>query len=334
MPFYDAAEIATPYRAAIWLQDNHGGHEISGFEIDGRIGDAVIGGPWGDTGWQINHCGIWLYNNRGEQIVRDVYAHHHGQDGMQMFTEVRTEADNSGPMRVTNFRGEYNGRQGISLTGGSDISLVRCQLNHTGKNGVITSNPGAGLDIEAELSLIRNVTISECEFIGNYGQGLTADTGDSEGVSVSDSRFVGSTNYAVWPNKPRIRFDRCEFVGGVVRCFEDPSGTARATQFHDCLFLDDPARTPTGEVYGSRIDLGGSGGGTLFNRCTFRYTHAMQLPYSPETVRYHDCTMSQRSPERAYPAGIYSGTNRINGNVSLGSSIITGIVLLNGLRVG
>lgn len=311
LPFTDARELASPYRAAIWLQENSAGLEVTGFEIDGQINRAIIGGRWGDTGWQINHCGLWIYNNRGPHLIRDIYAHHHGQDGLVLFTEILSESSPAVPMRVENFRAEYNGRQGISLTGGKGVVIHNCKLSRTGRNGVVASNPGAGLDIEAELSLVRDVTVTDCEFVDNHGQGMVADTGNSEGIVFRNCTFVGTTNYAAWPNKPRIRFYDCTFVGAVVRCFEDPAGTDKATQFVNCRFTDDPALSPTGEVGGWRIDLGGSGGGTLFDRCSFIYRHTMQLPYSPPTVRYRDCTMVQRSSDASYPFGRYMGTTRI-----------------------
>jgi hypothetical protein len=330
MPFTDVRQLASPYRAAIWLQENSGGVEVSGFEIDGQIQRAVIGGPWGDTGWQINHCGLWIYNNRGAHLIRDIHSHHHGQDGLLLFAEIPSETTPPVPMRVENLRCDHNGRQGISLTGGKGVVIRNCKLNHTGRNGAVASNPGAGLDLEAELSLIRDVIVSDCLFDDNYGQGIVADTGDTEGVTFERCKFVGATNYAAWPNKPRFRFLDCEFVGSVTRCFEDPAGTPRATQFIGCRFFDDPSRSSTGRVYGSRIDLGGSGGGTLFDSCLFRYTHHMQLPYTPSTVRYHDCDMSQVSPEEAYPSGIYTGTTVIRGNVRLGAASYRGRLTING----
>ena len=333
LPFTDVNQLASPYRAAVWLQDNRGGVEITDLEIDGRIAKAIIGGPWGDTGWQINHCGLWLYNNRGAHLVRNVNAHHHGQDGLLLFTEIKNENDAAVPMRVEDFRAEFNGRQGLSLTGGKGVVLQRCVLSNTGRNGVVVSNPGAGLDIEAELSLIRDVTVNDCRFDNNYGQGFVADTGNSAGITFNRCIFVGATNYAVWPNKPRIRFVNCEFVGGLVKCYEDPRGTALATQFVGCRFTDDPARGASRRVYGSRIDLGGSGGGTLFDRCMFAYARGMQLPYTPQTVRYRDCRMIQRSRETAYPAGIFLGRNIITGPVRLGSSRYLGTLVVNGAAI-
>lgn len=331
-PFYDRGLRATPYQAAIRLQNNHGGVEVSGFEIDGQITQAVIGGGWGDIGWQVPHTGLWIYDNRGPHLISDIHAHHHGLDGMVLFNRIRSETDPPVPVRVERFRSEYNGRQGISLIGGRGVTFVDCRLSHTGRNGVVASNPGAGLDIEAENSLIRDVEIIGCVFDDNHGQGIVADTGDSARLSFSRCKFVGTTSHAAWPHKPFIRFQDCEFVGPITRCFEDPGGSPAATQFINCYFNDHPERSSTGRVTSGRIDLGGSGGGTLFEKCRFDYRHDMQLPYSPETVRYRDCSMRQQSPETAYPTGTYSGINEIWGPVDLGRSIIRGTVVLNGKR--
>ena len=39
------------------------------------------GGPWGDTGWQVPGVGLYLQGNSGEEIVHNVYTHHHVKDG-------------------------------------------------------------------------------------------------------------------------------------------------------------------------------------------------------------------------------------------------------------
>lgn len=332
MPFTTLRELATPYRAAIWLEGNTGGITVAGVEIDGRIDEAIIGGPWGDTGWQINHCGVWLYNNTGPHVVADIDAHGHGQDGLALYTQVLDEQARIAPITVANVRASGNGRQGISLTGGRNVLIRNCVLNGNGRAGKVASNPGAGIDLEAELSLIRDVRIVDCDMIGNSGQGLVADNGDTERIAIENCAFVGVANYALWPNKPDMTFRDCTIIGAMVRCFEDPSGR-RATRFIGCSFNDRLPAGLHGPFSSTRIDLGGSGAGTLFDRCTFDYSGPMQLPYSPASVRYNDCTLKQTAPERSYPNGIYTGDNRLDGNISIDGSRIRGRVTLNGRQM-
>lgn len=333
MPFTQQQQLASPYRAAIWLQDNVGGVTVAGVEIDGRIDDALIGGPWGDTGWQINHCGLWLYNNAGPILLADLRAHHHGQDGLLLFAELADAAAATAQVLVSNVSMTDNGRQGMSLTGGRNVVIRNGEFSRNGRTTSVVSAPGAGIDLEAELSLIRDVRIENSTFIDNSGQGLVADNGDTAGVTIDNCRFVGIRNYALWPNKPGMVFRDCEIVGAMVRCFQDPAGSPRATQFVRCNFNDRLPAGLNGRFFSTRIDLGGSGEGTLFDSCTFDYSGEMQLPYSPSTVRYRNCVMRQTATERSYPSGIYLGHNRLDGNIALGGSTILGSVVLNGQTI-
>lgn len=73
--------LATPYSYMIRIADCTGAVEVSDLEIDGSNTNLVIGGTYGDTGWQIPAIGLALFNNHGAEIVRNVYTHHHGEDG-------------------------------------------------------------------------------------------------------------------------------------------------------------------------------------------------------------------------------------------------------------
>jgi hypothetical protein len=138
----------------------------------------------------------------------------------------------------------------------------------------------------------------------------------------------------VWPNKPRFRFENCTFVGAIVHAFGD-ADPARAARFTACSFLDDPALSPTGEVYGGEnpsrpiADLPGNPN-VLFDRCKFLLTHRSVLPWTVNVVIFKDCVMSQRAPAESYPRGTFVGRNVINGNVVLYSARIRGELILNG----
>jgi hypothetical protein len=332
---YIGPGVATPYRFMIRAQECTGPVSISNIELDGNLPHLQIGGPYGDHGWQIPAVGIGLINNRGDEILENIHCHHHGQDGVSI--DGHDAAMRTLPRRlITGLRAEYNGRQGVSLVGGRGYRFEKCKFNFTGR-AVLASNPGAGVDIEAEYKLNRDFSFTDCEFIDNYGQGMVADSGDSEGATFTRCLFVGTTNWAVWPNKPRIRFHSSRFVGALVRPFGDKDPN-RATQFHNCLFLDDPKLSPTGKIY-----MGGKTNypivdtadalNVLFNRCTFRLTHNGLLPWGWNSI-YSNVRMDQRAPAEAYPKGRYLGTNVINGKVDLYGVKIEGTLTVNGKRWG
>jgi Right handed beta helix region len=328
---YVGPGVASPYQFMIKADRCTGPVSISNLEIDGNLPRLQIGGQYGDTGWQIPHCGIGLFNNRGDEIVENVHCHHHGMDG------VTIDGDDSAirplPRRlITGLVSDYNGRQGCSIVGGRGYAFSKCKFNRTGRSAV-ESNPGSGVDIEAEGKLNRDFSFTDCEFIDNAGAGMVADSGDSEGATFTRCLFVGTTMWSAWPNKPRFRFDHCRFVGTLVRAYGDKD-PQRAAQFHDCLFLDDPKLSPTGKVFlaGKEnypiVDLA-EGVNVLFDRCTFRLTHKGLLPWTWYAI-YANVRMDQAAPMEAYPKGRYLGSNVINGKVDLYGSKIEGKIALNG----
>jgi hypothetical protein len=333
LPNYKADELASPYRAMILIHDCRAAIEIRDLELDGNLPRLLIGGPYGDSGWQLPASGLWLKDNRGSEAVTNVLAHHHGQDGAIIEGDPRRSTRS----RFSRFVARYNGRQGVSLTAGRGYDFEDCDFSHTGRS-VIASAPAAGFDIEAESDKpIRDLTFARCRFVDNVGCGMVADSGDSAECRFTDCTFVGTTVWSAWPLKPFFRFAGCTFVGAVVHPFADKTDPARATQFRDCRFTDNPALSPTGKVY----EGGAKGGGpivnmaesdnVLFDRCTFDVRRAA-LPWGWRAT-YRDCVMSQRSKAPAMTKGKYLGTTTISGPVDLYGSMVVGTLIVNGRQM-
>jgi hypothetical protein len=323
-----APDLASPYFAMIDIEDCSGPIEIADLELDGNLQGAIIGGPYGDSGWQIACGGIRLRNNRSSERLLRIHSHHHCQDGLTIDGHVQR----AGEGLIEGFVSEYNARQGCSLVGGRRYAFANCRFNHTGRAGLMSA-PGAGFDIEAEDKTIRDVRFRDCEFSNNKGAGLIADSGDAEGVSVERCRFTGTTMWAAWPNKPLFRFSDCQFVGAIVSAHgnADPQ---RAARFLRCTFRDDPALSPTGQIYVAEnlltiAELPYSPN-ARFEQCRFELTHQAVLPWSQSDVIYADCTMSQKAAKQSYPRGTFIGRNRIDANVDLYSSRILGELVVNG----
>jgi len=328
LPYYGTGELASPYVAMVSVKNCSSGVTIQDLELDGNLAGLIIGGPYGDVGWQIPCYGLRLINNTNKEQVVRVHAHHHPVDGLII---------DGAPGRQTwsviqEVNSEYNGRQACSIIGGQNYSFEDCKFNHSGKGG-IASAPGAGLDIEAESSPVRNLNFSACEFVNNNGAGMVADSGDSAGASFTKCRFVGTTSWAAWPRKPQFRFDTCQFVGSICNTFgsQDP---ALAARFFNCSFCDDPKLSPTGEVYSDSYPIADLSDyvNVLFDGCRFTLTNGEVLPWSINAI-YKDVTMAQASAKQAYPRGTYLGTSRIDGNVDLNGSSILGQLTVNGALV-
>jgi hypothetical protein len=325
MPYTGTGQLASPYEGMLIVQNCSGKITISDLELDGNIQKLIIGGQYGDTGWQIPAYGLRLINNSGGELVVSVHAHHQPVDGVLIDASPTRQSQTE--LQLVN--SEYNVRQGCSVVGGSNFSFSNCKFNNSGKAGMVSA-PGAGFDIEAESSPIRNLAFAGCEFSNNTGPGLVADSGDSAGISADNCRFVGTTSWSAWPRKPNFRFSNCVFVGSICNTYGDPDAS-KAAQFQGCTFVDDPAQSPTGEVYNAASPIAdlSSYANVLFDTCTFTLAHDLVLPWSLYVI-YKDVAMSQTSSKQAYPRGTYLGVSRIDGNVDLSGSTINGDVTVNG----
>lgn len=333
MPYLRGGELATPYRSMIRVERCSGPVAITDLELDGNLERLLVGGQYGDVGWQIPAVGIHLIDNTGPENLSRIHSHHHALDGLMIDGPDRRNAVSN----LNDVVSEYNGRQGCSVLGGRGYTFTRCKFNHTGK-AKIASAPGAGVDVEAEAGKhVGDLRFVNCEFSNNVGAGVTADSGPSEGALFERCTFIGTTNWAAWPNKPRFRFIGCNFVGPIVHAFGD-ADPARACQFHDCIFRDDPALSPTGQVYGGEnssrpiADLPDNHN-VMFNHCRFLLTHQAVLPWTTNVVIFADCILSQRARAQSYPRGTFVGRNVLTGNIALYSARIRGEVILNGRRL-
>ncbi|MBH9538442.1 right-handed parallel beta-helix repeat-containing protein [Novosphingopyxis sp. YJ-S2-01] len=333
MPFLDISTIAEPYGAMIAVARSNGPIVIRNVTLDGNAGAMQIGSGYGDTGIQISGSGIFLRDNRNDEIIENVHTHDHPQDGMMIDGLDDEDLASTVVRRARNVRCENNGRQGCSLVGGRSWRFEKCAFNRTGR-AALSSAPSAGFDIEAEGGKInRGHRFVDCEFIDNAANGMVADSGDSADCHFLQCHFVGTTSWSLWSAKPYFRFQRCLIVGTAVRPFGDVD-PERATQFVECLFTDNPALSPNGKVYredrsdGPLFDLSDEQN-ILFDRCKMLCVAGAVLPWSTRAI-YRDCTMRQGFASTGYPRGTYEGRSTIVGKVALYGSNFPGSVIVNG----
>jgi hypothetical protein len=330
-PFYDANFRANAYRM-IDVRNCRASVTIRGMELDGNADKYVLGGPWGDTGRQVEAIGVMLTGNTGGVLIENVNAHDHGLDGVMVAHAHLTAKSPRYPVTLRNVTCDRNGRQGLSWVGGTQLTAIGCRFTRTGR-GRFQSAPGAGVDIEAEDSVCRNGSFVDCVFSDNVGVGFLASTGDVADIHVQRCWMIGTTSWSAWPCKPRIRFDECLFVGSLVNAFPSSDPT-QATQFHHCRFTDNPKLSPTGKAYHQFLaDLGGGSTNVLFDDCDFiAVSPAKALPWTPADTHYNNCRFRQTGKKLAYPRGVFTGTCTIqtNGGADLYGSKFRGKLTING----
>lgn len=327
-PYY-GKEVAAGYFAMVEVEGCRAAVEIADLILDGNMAEVQLGGPWGDAGFQLPGSGLIMRNNAAPWRVARVRGFHHPLDGM-----IVDEAPGSAGSAVEDCDFYENGRQGVSLVGGEAIAFARIRFRRTRRGAKVKSPPGAGLDIEGEGKDVRAPTFVDCEFSDNEGGGMIAAEGRARDARFTRCTFVGTTYWSAWPNKPGFVFDGCTFVGALANVFGSKVA-GEATRFHRCRFTDDPALSPTGQVYGRDgagkpiVDLSDSPN-VVFDACRFDLTGRTRLPWSTRAVTYNDCTFSQASPEIAYTRGTFTGSTTIAGQVTITDSLIRGRFVRNG----
>ncbi|MEO8762636.1 MAG: right-handed parallel beta-helix repeat-containing protein [Ginsengibacter sp.] len=214
--------------------ENCSGITISNISLDGNNQNIILGGIYGDVGRQIPHNGVKILNCKSISVDQ-LNIHHFGLDGMIISNKQSADSDK---ILITNSTFEYNSRQGLSWVGGNQLYVKNCKFNHTGK-GKFSSPPGAGVDIEAEVGLVRNGYFENCEFIDNTGNGMVADSGNSGDCFFTGCTFWGTTSWSIWVTKPGFSFEKCNIYGSVAHGYDSPS-MKDATKFSNCLFEDKP----------------------------------------------------------------------------------------------
>lgn len=248
---------------------------VRNLEIDGNIQNLTLGGQWGDTGRQCAAYGVYAYTNENFS-AENVYVHHHGLDGVILGHTGLSETSAQYPQTLINVISEYNARQGLSWVGGTQLTAINCKFNHTGKS-TFGSAPQAGVDIEAESSVCRNGMFINCEMQNNAGVGMVADVGDIADVAFHRCKFIGQSNYAIWPYKPRLSFVDCLIVGAYVNPFSSANKPEDATKFQRCLFTDESKYAATLYNIGALNTLlsgSSSQGNVVYDSCSFVATRS------------------------------------------------------------
>lgn len=263
---------------------------IKGLELDGNNRKYQLGGLWGfgdkpQRGRQTRSYGLYFIGCDRVQ-VEAVNSHHFGLDGVYIKYPHQSEADAEHPHRFVNCRFEYNGRQGMSWSGGKGLTAIGCKFNHTGyavnsfaaPNVVVRSEPGSALDIEEEQNgVCRLGRFIDCEFLHSSGPSLYGEirypdaTNTLPTASFENCTFWNFQNYALWPNLPRLEFNNCRIYGATVSAFQsdDPQQTPK---FRRCDF-EDRSHPEWGEAsvdYGAVVSFSRANmKGLLFEECSF-----------------------------------------------------------------
>jgi hypothetical protein len=315
--FYDYNYVAYP--GNLIDVGNNASIIIRNLILDGNAQQQKIGGYWGDTGIQLPGDGIFGKDN-GELIVENVTSRYFLRDGIHI---GNTTPNKKAPVKrifLLNSTFDGNTRQGFSWIGGNHLVATNCRFINTGKTvnaqtkKPVLSAPGAGIDMEAELGLIRNGVFKDCIIDNNDGAGFLT-VGDVANITYEGGKIIGATNWSIYGSGPEMVFQNTTIVGSLVNLRtgtgpNDPDNT----RFNNCLITLDTTLSPTKKVYGNYVmDFGGGAGG-YFTNCTIDSKNRGSI-YGGGGCVFTDCTFRQDvtgADYNGYPfmSGNFYGTNK------------------------
>ncbi|HXS48877.1 MAG TPA: hypothetical protein VN713_01995 [Sphingomicrobium sp.] len=243
LPYYGTGELACPYFSMIHVANCSGAVQISDIELDGNVAGLQIGGPWGDSGWQIGCAGLRLDDNTGAVIISNVNSHHHAQDG----------GSGNGPglpgspeyVSIENCKFASNGRNAWSMVGGVGWKFSQCSFDGSARDLPFAgSAPKAGIDFEAEGGkYVQNIHLVDCNASDNAWSACT-HPGDSHVSDVlwEGGRLVGTIGWSYYGGgNEGIAFKGVTFLGALVNLTKE--------SFADCTFSNDISQSPTGVLF-------------------------------------------------------------------------------------
>ncbi len=224
--------------------------EMTNLAVNGNSAQLQVGGHWGDTGIQLGSDGVFISDSR-RVALRRLALHHFGRDGIQVLNHLAKSLGDPAQENILleNSTCNYNGRQGLSLTGVNGFRAVNCSFSHTGRVTIpalgraLVSAPAAGVDLEPQDGFVANVRFDNCRFVDNSGQGIVSDRPDvsrpatTKNIVINNGLIWGTTNWSAWISQPGFLLQNCHIYGAFVKgCLAN--NRAEATRFVGCTFED------------------------------------------------------------------------------------------------
>jgi hypothetical protein len=332
LPFTDANYRADP--GIIIKAKNCAEIMIRNGELDGSSATIVLGGQYGDTGYQCEADGIMTQGCK-KVMVDSVYSHHHGRDCalLGQYGYGLTANSPSTPIYLNNCVFDYGSRQALSWTGGIGLRATNCKFLRTGR-GAFQSAPAACLDIEAELSICRDGIFENCEFADSYGVAMLADAGDNADVTFRRCRFFGTTANSIWVNKPGFVFEECLISGLALPQKNAWATPEQRTKLIRCTFANVPWNGRP--IFGTL--LFDDNFGAHYSECSFKAGAGVEAGFSVAAARFSDCIFVQNgSANTAFLRGTYDGECKITmttGAADLFGSKNNGYLTVSGSILG
>ncbi|ALN97536.1 phage tail protein [Aeromonas sp. ARM81] len=219
-------------------------------EFDGNSITTVVGGMWGDTGYQTWDTGIYIRGHRRLIALGNTYCHDFNTDGAYFAGKQGSDCYS----KISGLISIKTGRNTVTIAGGDNIHMIDSACGYQGQNGSgLSSMPKSAMDIETEINPINGIKLERVNFY-DAPDGLVSDSFNN----IKNAKFIDCKFHAGLPNTSCMTwkisnalFKRCKFYGPCVAI--GPS--ANAGQDWEDIVLDEcefSAHMPDGTLSLSR----------------------------------------------------------------------------------
>jgi hypothetical protein len=209
---------------------------LEGIEVNGNNENIILGGQYGDKGYQCWHNGIRIERSNDVKINK-MNIHNFGLDGIYVSNDCKD--DNEIQVTIQNCKLDSNGRQGLSWANGSGLKAIGCSFSYTGR-GKVSSAPNSGIDIESS-ACIKNGIFINCKIINNKECGIVSDVTNNicEDITFENCEIVGITDWSTWVSNKGFKFLNCNIYGCIANGYEKAKSYDEGTQYINCNFKDE-----------------------------------------------------------------------------------------------
>ena len=205
---------------------------ITNPDFDGNNENLVYGSGWGDKGIQLHHFGIRERNVK-QGVTINPKCNYFALDGMYLGGIESEGVTHINPVC------DYNGRQGLSWTGGKMLTLINPVYRYTGTAGIFSA-PGAGIDIEDNGTGCIGMEMHNPRIYGNIASDfLTLNNTDALNVY---GGIIASGETCLWADSPGLKFHGTRFYGRIIKATSGVEfiGTLHEDVEFEGVTLEDP----------------------------------------------------------------------------------------------
>ena len=271
----------------------------------------VVGGTWGDVGWQCPNSGLWTWDIKKEIILENLVVKDFNLDGLYV---SGLGSDEYVKTYINNVKINNCGRQGITLAGGRNILLNNVTITNIGvlSDGIIVaSNPKAGIDLENESSGdMKYVTITNSH-VENCGNNCIVNDGSFakfklKSMSIYNTKLLNKDQgYVCFLKGSDYTFYNCVFVGQIPTIVGENNKKGRvyggiySDDITDYSILGDTGITNKGWMRNSGIDF--------FNSTFYLKSKLGKAPFDNQFNNYYNCKIYRDDPDIYITGKVYGG---------------------------